>query len=106
MPQILQRVAFCGRLGSASRADFHRTGRLACDRAWPACPERSRNRVRVIPPSHHGSFAASNRLWFMQRTPTHVSDGALVVAADRVCVRWTHDGTDVLAVDLIGARAV
>jgi hypothetical protein len=42
----------------------------------------------------------------MQRTPTHVSDGALVVAADRVCVRWTHDGTDVLAVDLIGARAV
>lgn len=29
----------------------------------------------------------------MPGTPAHLSDGALVVAADRVSVRWAHDGS-------------
>ncbi len=28
----------------------------------------------------------------MPGTPAHVSDGTLVIAADRVAVRWAHDG--------------
>jgi len=46
----------------------------------------------MIPASHHGHFAGSNRLWFMPGTPAHVSDGTLVVTADRVSVRWAHEG--------------
>lgn len=46
----------------------------------------------MIPASHHGRFAGSNRLWFMPGTPAHVSDGALIVAADRVSVRWAYEG--------------
>ncbi len=46
----------------------------------------------MIPSSHHGSFSGLNRLWFMPGTPAHVSDGTLVVAADRVAVRWAHEG--------------
>lgn len=46
----------------------------------------------MIPSSHHGRFGGINRLWFMPGTPAHVSDGALVVASNRVSVRWAHDG--------------
>ena len=46
----------------------------------------------MIPSSHHGHFVGSNRLWFMPGTPAHVSDGTLIVAADRVSVRWAHEG--------------
>jgi hypothetical protein len=46
----------------------------------------------MIAPSHHGRFTGSNRLWFMPGTPAHVCDGTLVVAADRVSVRWSHEG--------------
>ena len=46
----------------------------------------------MIPSSHHGRVAGPNRLWFMPGTPAHVSDGTLEVAADRVSVRWAHDG--------------
>ncbi len=46
----------------------------------------------MIPASHHGRFAGPNRRWFMPGTPAHVSDGTLVVAADRVSVRWAHEG--------------
>lgn len=46
----------------------------------------------MIPASHHGRFAGPNRLWFMPGTPAFVSDGVLVVAADRVSVQWSHDG--------------
>ena len=46
----------------------------------------------MIPPSHHGRFAGANRLWFMPGTPAHVSEGELLVAADRVSVRWAHEG--------------
>ena len=46
----------------------------------------------MIPSSHHGRFAGPNRLWFMPGTPAHVSDGTLEVGADRVAVRWAHDG--------------
>ena len=46
----------------------------------------------MIPASHHGRFAGTNRLWFMPGTPAHVSEGALNVAADRVSVRWAHEG--------------
>ena len=46
----------------------------------------------MIPDSHHGRFTGTNRLWFMPGTPAYVSDGALVVAANRVSVRWAHDG--------------
>jgi hypothetical protein len=67
-------------------------GGLARDRTSLACLEMSRNNVCVIPPSHHGRFAGSNRLWFMPGTQAHVSDGSLVVAADRVSVRWAHEG--------------
>lgn len=48
--------------------------------------------ARMIPSSHHGRFGGINRLWFMPGTPAHVSDGVLEVAADRVSVRWAHDG--------------
>lgn len=46
----------------------------------------------MIPASHHGRFVGPNRLWFMPGTPAHLSDGTLVVAADRVAVSWAHDG--------------
>ncbi len=46
----------------------------------------------MIPASHHGRFTGTNRLWFMPGTPAHVSDGTLIVAADRLSVRWAHDG--------------
>ena len=46
----------------------------------------------MIPTSHHGRFLGLNRLWFMPGTPAHVSDGTLVVTADRVLVTWAHDG--------------
>ena len=46
----------------------------------------------MIPASHHGHFAGTYRLWFMPGTPAHVSEGTLVVAADRVSVRWAHEG--------------
>ncbi len=46
----------------------------------------------MIPPSHHGRFTGSNRLWIMPGTPAHASDGTLIVSANRVSVRWTHDG--------------
>ena len=46
----------------------------------------------MIPSSHHGRFAGLNRLWFMPGTPAHLSDGTLDVSADRVSVRWAHDG--------------
>jgi hypothetical protein len=46
----------------------------------------------MIPSSHHGHFAGSNRLWFMPGTPAHVSEGTLTVAADRVSVQWAHEG--------------
>jgi len=46
----------------------------------------------MIPSSHHGRFSGSNRLWFMPGTPAHVSDGTLVVAADRISVHWAHEG--------------
>ncbi len=46
----------------------------------------------MIPSSHHGRFAGLNRLWFMPGTPAHISDGTLGVSADRVSVRWAHDG--------------
>lgn len=46
----------------------------------------------MIPSSHHGSFSGPNRLWFMPGTPAHVSDGTLVVAADRVSIQWAHEG--------------
>lgn len=47
----------------------------------------------MIPASHHGLFSGINRLWFMPGTPANVSDGTLVVSADRVQVRWAHKGT-------------
>ncbi len=46
----------------------------------------------MIPTSHHGHFSGTNRLWFMPGTPAHVSAGTLTVSADRVSVRWAHDG--------------
>ncbi len=46
----------------------------------------------MIPPSHHGRFEGSNRLWFMPGTPAHVSAGALVISANEVCVSWAHEG--------------
>ena len=46
----------------------------------------------MISSTHHGRFTGTNRLWLMPGTPAHVSDAALVVAADRVSVRWSHDG--------------
>jgi hypothetical protein len=46
----------------------------------------------MIPASHHGRFAGSNRLWLMPGTPTHVSDGTLDVTADRVSIRWAYEG--------------
>lgn len=46
----------------------------------------------MIPASHHGQFAGPNRLWFRPGTPAHVSEGALIVAADRVSVRWAFEG--------------
>jgi len=46
----------------------------------------------MIPSSHHGRFFGINRLWFRPGTPAQVSDGWLVVAADRVSVRWAHEG--------------
>jgi hypothetical protein len=46
----------------------------------------------MVPSSHHGSFAGPNRLWFMPGTPAHSSEGTLLVAADRVSVRWAHEG--------------
>lgn len=48
--------------------------------------------VPMIPSSHHGRFHGIHRLWFVPGTPAHVCDGALVVAADRVSLRWAHDG--------------
>jgi len=63
-----------------------------------ACPtglagfERPRKNAQMIPSSHHGRFGGINRLWFMPGTPAHISDGVLVVAANRVSVRWAHDG--------------
>jgi hypothetical protein len=64
----------------------------------PDAPDRTVGREaltqdgRMIPASHHGRFVGPNRLWFMPGTPAHVSDGALVVTADRVTVRWAHEG--------------
>ncbi len=55
-------------------------------------PGGARNNAAMIPASHHGRFAGTNRLWFMPGTPAHVSDGVLGVAADRVSVRWAHEG--------------
>ena len=46
----------------------------------------------MIPSTHHGQFSGSNRLWFMPGTPAHVSEGTLIVTADRVSVRWAHEG--------------
>ena len=46
----------------------------------------------MIPASHHGRFAGTNRLWFMPGTPAHLSDGTLEVSADRVAVTWAHEG--------------
>jgi hypothetical protein len=46
----------------------------------------------MIPASHHGRFAGVNRLWFRPGTPAHVSDGTLVVAADRVAIAWVYEG--------------
>lgn len=46
----------------------------------------------MIPSSHHGRFVGLNRLWFMPGTPAHVSDGTLVVTADRVSVSWAYEG--------------
>lgn len=46
----------------------------------------------MIPTSHQGSFTGPNRLWFMPGTPAHVSAGELVVSADRVSLRWVHEG--------------
>jgi len=47
--------------------------------------------MSMIPASHHGRFAGTNLLWFMPGTPAHVSDGVLVVSADRVAVEWAHE---------------
>jgi hypothetical protein len=47
---------------------------------------------RMIPASHHGRFAGAHRLWFMPGTPAHVSDGALEITAERLSVRWAHEG--------------
>lgn len=47
----------------------------------------------MIPSSHHGRFSGSNRLWFKAGTPAHVSDGTLIVAADRVSIRWAYKDT-------------
>jgi hypothetical protein len=46
----------------------------------------------LIPASHHGRFAGTHRLWFMPGTPAHVCHATLVVARDRVALRWSHDG--------------
>lgn len=46
----------------------------------------------MIPASHHGRFVGVNRLWFMPGTPAHVSEGTLVVTANRVAVGWAHEG--------------
>jgi hypothetical protein len=46
----------------------------------------------MIPESHHGRFVGSNRLWFYPGTPAHLSDGELEVAADRLTIRWSHEG--------------
>ena len=46
----------------------------------------------MIPTSHHARFAGQNRLWMMPGTPAHVSDGSLVVSANRVSVRWAYEG--------------
>jgi hypothetical protein len=46
----------------------------------------------MIPPSHHGTFAGLNRLWFFPGDPARVSDGALEVSADRVALRWAYEG--------------
>lgn len=46
----------------------------------------------MIPPSHHGRFVGTNRLWLMPGTPVHVSDGILTVSADRLSIRWAHEG--------------
>jgi hypothetical protein len=54
--------------------------------------ERPRKNAQMIPSSHHGRFGGINRLWFRPGTPAHVSDGTLVVASDRVSVRWARDG--------------
>ncbi len=46
----------------------------------------------MIPPSHQGTFKGPNRLWLMPGTPAQVSDGTLLVTADRVSIRWAHEG--------------
>jgi hypothetical protein len=46
----------------------------------------------MIPTTHHGRFVGPNRLWFRPGTPAHVSDGTLEVSADRLSIRWAHDG--------------
>jgi hypothetical protein len=46
----------------------------------------------MIPVSHLGHFAGSNRLWFMPGTPAHVSDGTLQVKENVVSITWAHDG--------------
>ena len=46
----------------------------------------------MIPISHHGRYAGTNRLWFMPGTPAHRSPGRLVVGAQQVLVHWAHEG--------------
>ena len=46
----------------------------------------------MIPSSHHGRFVGFNRLWLMPGTPAHVSEGTLLVAADRVAMAWAYEG--------------
>lgn len=50
------------------------------------------NNAAVIPTTHHGHFAGTNRLWFMPGTPAHVSAATLRVTADRVAVHWDFEG--------------
>ena len=46
----------------------------------------------MIPTTHHATFSGPNRLWFRPGTPAHVSDGVLEVSANRVAIRWAHEG--------------
>jgi hypothetical protein len=46
----------------------------------------------MIPPSHHGTFRGTNRLWLEPGKPPESSPGTLVASADRLVVRWSREG--------------
>jgi hypothetical protein len=48
----------------------------------------------MLPAAAHGTWTGPNRLWMIPGTPTARSEGRLDVHADRVVIRWSHEGVE------------